>query len=179
MDNNLNQKNKNLALAVIAVFLGMTALSFASVPIYNIFCKVTGFAGTTQVAAKSSTYTGTRNINVKFDSNIDSKLNWKFIAKQDSIKVKTGQNAIAFYYAENKSNNDIIGTSVYNVTPHIAAKYFHKIQCFCFTEQLLKSGQKMLMPVTFYIDPEIEKDYLLKDLDEITLSYTFYLVKEQ
>jgi cytochrome c oxidase assembly protein subunit 11 len=163
---------------MVLVVVGMISLSFASVPLYNIFCKLTGFAGTTMVAKKSANRVGTKNITVTFDANVDSDLPWNFVAKQREIKVKTGENAIAFYQAENYSSKDIIGTAVYNVTPHQAAKYFNKIQCFCFEEQLLKSGEKQMMPVTFFIDPDIENDKFLSNVNTITLSYSFYKIPE-
>jgi len=154
-------------------------LTIASVPIYKVFCKLTGYGGTTQVAQDVTSNQGNRILRVRFDSNIDQSLPWKFFAKQNEITIKTGQNAIAFYYAENISDQPIIGTAVYNVTPHLAAQYFTKIECFCFQEQLLNPGQKVLMPVTFFVDPKIEDDPELKDLDTITLSYSFYKVSEQ
>ncbi len=154
-------------------------LTIASVPIYKIFCKVTGYGGTTQVAKTSSVTQGLKKLNIRFDANIDKKLPWSFVAKQSEITVKTGENAIAFYFAENLSDEAIIGTAVYNVTPHLAAQYFNKIECFCFQEQRLNPGQKVLMPVTFFIDPEIENDPDLKDLDTITLSYSFYRILEK
>ena len=174
----MNHNNK-LALTLVTVFLGMVLLSAASVPIYKIFCKATGYGGTTQVALKSSSRKGKKVITIRFDANIDTNLPWNFIAKQSEINVTTGENAIAFYYAENNSERPVIGTAVYNVTPHLAAKYFNKIECFCFQEQLLKPGQKALMPVTFFIDPEIENDPELQDLNAITLSYSFYKVMEK
>lgn len=171
--------NSKLALTIVTLLLGMIMLTMASVPIYKVFCKLTGYGGTTQVATSFTTQHGTRTYKVRFDSNIANDLPWNFSAKQTDITVKSGQNAIAFYYAENYSDQPIIGTAVYNVTPHQAAKYFVKIECFCFQEQLLKPGQKTLMPVTFFLDPSIEKDPELKDLDTITLSYSFYRIAEK
>ena len=171
--------NTRLALAIISIFVGMILLTMASVPIYKVFCKITGYGGTTQIAYKSTDKKGTKVIKVRFDANIDDKLPWRFTTKQNEISVKTGENAIAFYYAENISDKPIIGTAVYNVTPHLAAPYFNKIECFCFQEQLLNPGQKALMPVTFFIDPELENDPQLKDLDTITLSYSFYKIMEK
>lgn len=172
------KENNYLAFAIIAIVLGMISLSFAAVPIYNIFCKLTGYGGTTMVAKNYHSKLGKREITVKFDANVDGNLPWNFAPKQREITVKTGANALAFYEAENFSNQKIVGTAVYNVTPHIAAKYFNKIQCFCFEEQLLKPGEKQLMPVTFFIDPEFEKDKYLANVNTITLSYSFYKVME-
>ena len=154
-------------------------LTMASVPIYKVFCKLTGYGGTTQVATTIASKQGSKTFKVRFDANLAKDLPWQFTAKQTDIMVKSGQNAIAFYYAENYSKEPIIGTAVYNVTPHSAAKYFNKIECFCFQEQLLNPGQKVLMPVTFFLDPSIEEDPELKDLDTITLSYSFYRIAEK
>ncbi len=174
---NLNSDSKKLAYSVIFLVFGMIMLTFASVPLYNLFCKVTGYGGTTRYASRNSCKIGKKTFTVRFDSNIDKGLPWSFKPEQNSITIKTGQNNLVFYSAENKSDKNIIGTSVYNVTPHKAAKYFNKIQCFCFEEQLLKARQKIIMPVSFFIDPGIEEDENLKDVDTITLSYTFYLVR--
>ena len=171
--------NKNMALSIVALFMSMLLLSFASVPIYNLFCKVTGFGGTTQRAkAYIKVDKGSRKIKVEFDANVDQKLPWRFIPKHRSTNVITGENTLIFYESENISDRDIIGTSVYNVTPLKAGKYFVKIHCFCFEEQLLKAGQKVLMPVSFFIDPEIENDPEMDDVDRITLSYSFFKVRD-
>lgn len=154
--------------------LGMVMLTFASVPLYNLFCKVTGYGGTTQYAPIASKKIGNKILKIRFDANVDNKLPWQFKAEQEEVEIRVGENNLIFYSAENNANISIIGTAVYNVTPHRAGKYFNKIQCFCFTEQLLKPKQKMIMPVSFFIDAEIENDPELKDVDTITLSYTFY-----
>jgi len=154
--------------------LGMVMLTFASVPLYNLFCKVTGYGGTTQFASVASSKIGSKILKIRFDANVDSKLPWQFKAEQEEVEIRVGENNLIFYSAENNANIPIIGTAVYNVTPHRAGRYFNKIQCFCFTEQLLKPKQKMVMPVSFFIDSEIENDPELKDVDTITLSYTFY-----
>lgn len=173
------QLNTKIALAITSLFFSMMLLSFASVPIYNVFCKVTGFGGTTQrTKAFTRVAQGIRKIKVEFDANVEPKLPWRFTPKNNSIQITTGENALIFYESENLSNKDIIGTSVYNVTPLKAGKYFVKIHCFCFEEQLLKAGQKMLMPVTFFIDPEIEKDPEMDDVVRITLSYSFFKVRD-
>ncbi len=156
----------------------MIMLTLASVPLYNLFCKVTGYGGTTRYTAIASTKTGTKLIKIRFDANVAQNLPWIFKSEQNEVIVRVGENNLVFYTAENKTDKPIIGTAVYNVTPHKAAKYFNKIQCFCFEEQLLKARQKMVMPVSFFIDPEIENDSNLQDVDTITLSYTFYSVKE-
>ncbi|MDR0297008.1 MAG: cytochrome c oxidase assembly protein [Rickettsia sp.] len=171
--------NRKFALALVSLALSMVFLSFASIAIYNLFCKVTGYGGTTarQELNIYSPKKGTRVITLEFDSNVDSNLPWRFIPKQRRTTVIPGQNTLIFYESENLSNDDIIGTSVYNVTPNKAGKYFVKIHCFCFEEQLLKVGEKMLMPVTFFIDSDFEEDKEMNDVDIITLSYSFYKVK--
>jgi len=176
----LSNKNKNAtqAFSIVSLLLGMFLLAYASVPLYNLFCKVTGTGGAVRKVLKGSKNVGKRIMTIRFDANTDKTLPWDFMPLQSSINIRTGENALIFYSAENKSDKDIIGTAVYNVTPHKAAQYFLKIQCFCFVEQLLKAGQKISMPVSFYIDPEIENDLNLRDVDTITLSYSFYKVKE-
>jgi cytochrome c oxidase assembly protein subunit 11 len=154
----------------------MILLTFAAVPIYNLFCKMTGFGGTTQRGYKESHRVGKRNITVRFDANIEPGMPWKFIPKQNSVVVKPGENALVFYYSENLSNEDIVGTAVYNVMPSNAGKYFNKIHCFCFEEQLLKAGEKVMMPVTFFLSPEMEDDPELDGVEAITLSYTFFRI---
>ncbi len=172
--------NKHLALALVSLICSMVLLCLASVPIYNLFCKVTGYGGTT-TRQQFNIYThkkGNKIITIEFDSNVDKKLPWRFIPKQKSAQIKPGENVLIFYESENLSNHDIIGTSVYNVTPNKAGKYFVKIHCFCFEEQLLKAGEKLLMPVTFFIDPAFEEDSEMQDVTTITLSYSFFKVRD-
>jgi cytochrome c oxidase assembly protein subunit 11 len=168
---------KKIAFSIVLLIFGMCMLTLASVPIYNLFCKVTGYGGTTRYSKINSQKIGSKNIKVRFDANVDSKLPWLFKPEQSEIDVRVGENNLVFYYTENLTDSSIIGTAVYNVTPYKAAKYFNKIQCFCFEEQLLKARQKVIMPVSFFIDAAIEDDENLKDVDTITLSYTFYSVR--
>ncbi len=153
-------------------------LTFAAVPIYNLFCKVTGYGGTTKYTSIASTRVGTKMMKVRFDANVANDLPWSFKSEQNEVTIRVGENNLVFYSAENKTDKPIIGTAIYNVTPHKAGAYFNKIQCFCFEEQLLKPNQKMIMPVSFFIDPAIEDDKNLQDVDTITLSYTFYPIRE-
>jgi len=174
----LKQKQrKNMLIAIIAVILSMVLLSFAAAPIYDLFCKATGFGGATKRAYHSSTKIGSKKIRVYFDSNISQGLKWKFIPKQKYVDLIPGENVLVFYFVENMSDEDVIGTAVYNVTPPKAGAYFNKIHCFCFEEQLVRAKTSTLMPVSFFIDPEIEKDFDTKDLDAITLSYSFFKVR--
>ena len=170
-------QNKQLLLSILLLILSMALLSFAAVPIYNLFCKATGFGGTTQRAQASSAHIGTKNITIHFDANIAPDLQWEFRPKHNKTEIITGETTLIFYYAKNLSNQDIIGTAIYNVTPVKAGKYFNKIHCFCFEEQLLKANAESNMPVAFFIDPEIEKDPDTKDITDITLSYSFFRIK--
>ena len=170
-------RNGRLVIVTISLWCSMFLLAFASVPLYNIFCKVTGFGGTTQISLRLPESVGERKITVRFDSNIDRSLDWRFDPLQSSVDVMTGESGLAFYEAENLSDQPLLGMAVYNVTPEKAGKYFHKVHCFCFEEQLLLPNQKLMMPVSFYIDPSIEKDKSLDKVDTITLSYTFFRLK--
>ncbi|MGI4775846.1 MAG: cytochrome c oxidase assembly protein [Janthinobacterium lividum] len=173
------KSNKNLALALTFLLISMILLSFASVPIYSLFCKVTGFGGTTRQADNHTLKQGIRKINIEFDANVNSNLPWKFVPKQRKVSVFTGQTALVFYESENLSNEDIVGIAIYNVSPNKAGKYFVKVHCFCFEEQLLKAKGSMLMPVSFFIDPEFDKDEQMQDVDTITLSYSFFKVEKR
>jgi len=158
----------------MGVVAGMVALSFASVPLYRAVCKVTGWGGTTQRVAQNKGEVLNRVITVQFNADVDPHMPWDFKPDQRQVKVKVGADAIISYSALNKSDKPVTGTAVYNVTPLQAGKYFNKTQCFCFGQQTLLPGQKVHMPVTFFIDPKIAADEDLADVKTITLSYTFY-----
>ncbi|KJV55861.1 cytochrome c oxidase assembly CtaG/Cox11 family protein [Orientia chuto str. Dubai] len=172
-------KNKEIIFTLISLIVSMIMLSFASVPIYSLFCKVTGFGGTVQQKMTGTNRRGKKQITVNFDANVEQNLQWQFIPKQRSITVTTGENNLVFYYSRNLTNHDIVGTAVYNVTPNKAGQYFVKVFCFCFEEQLLKQQEEILMPVSFYIDPAIEDDPYMNDINTITLSYTFFKIRNQ
>jgi cytochrome c oxidase assembly protein subunit 11 len=172
------KKYKTLIVLFILVS-GMGGLSYASVPLYKLFCQVTGYGGTTQQVVKPSSVVIDRKINVRFDSNTKPSLDWDFEPAQQSMKLAVGQNALAFYTARNKSDNPIVGTATFNVTPEKAGLYFNKVECFCFTEQLLTAKELVEMPVSFFIDPAIVNDPNLDDVTTITLSYTFFPSKDQ
>ncbi len=159
---------------LVTVVAGMVGLSFASVPLYKLFCQVTGYGGTlnTQEVAASETISE-QTIDVRFDSNISPNLAWRFKPLQRQVTVQLGEQKLAFYEAENLGSEST-GRAIFNVTPFSAAPYFSKIDCFCFTEQTLAAGQTVPMPVQFYVDPEIFDDPNTKDISTITLSYTFY-----
>ena len=169
---------KNLriaALAALAAF-GMVGLSYASVPLYRMFCQATGFNGTPQRAAAVTGKTLDKTVLVQFDANTSSNLDWSFYPVQESLTVKLGEQNLAFYKATNHSGRPLTGSAVFNVTPEQAGAYFNKIQCFCFTEQTLMPGQSVDLPVSFFVDPDILKDANSSGIKEITLSYTFYPV---
>ena len=166
-------KQKTLLLVASVVFC-MGALSYASVPLYKLFCQVTGYGGTTQVVQNVSDKVVDRSITVRFDANVNPALDWRFAPTQKSIKLSLGENALAFYRAENTGSAPVVGTATFNVTPDKAGIYFNKVECFCFQEQLLAPNQVIDMPVSFFIDPDMMNDPNLDDVTTITLSYTFF-----
>ncbi|GHC09182.1 MAG: cytochrome c oxidase assembly protein [Rhodobacterales bacterium 65-51] len=169
-----NRSPGRTAGLLVGVVLTMGALSFAAVPFYNWFCRVTGFAGTTSVATSAPDVVLDREILVRFDASKEAGMPWDFKPQQHSMRLKIGETGLAFYEAHNPTDRTVAGTASYNVTPDSAGGYFTKIACFCFTEQVLAPGETAIMPVTFYVDPEIVKDPEGKFVQEITLSYTFH-----
>ena len=174
-------RNLQIALGLGVVVVGMLGLAFASEPLYRLFCQVTGYGGTTQVADKvqATSINTDRMVKIRFDANVNHKLPWRFTPSQKQMKVRVGESALAMYEATNTSNQTLVGTATFNVTPYTAATHFNKIECFCFSEQLLRPGEKIQMPVAFFIDPEIIEDRDADDLSAITLSYTFFLDQDQ
>jgi cytochrome c oxidase assembly protein subunit 11 len=156
--------------------LSMAGLSFAAVPLYRLYCQVTGYQGTTQKAEKASDVVLDRVVKVHFDGNVAAELPWKFEPVQSSLDVKVGENTLAFYKATNMSDKPTVGTAVFNVTPDAVGTHFNKVQCFCFTEQRLEPGQSMEMAVSFFVDPTFVTDEETQHLSELTLSYSFYPV---
>jgi cytochrome c oxidase assembly protein subunit 11 len=167
-------RNRGTALVCAVVVAGMVGLSFAAVPLYRLFCQVTGFAGTTQRAETVAGPVLDRMMEVRFDANVGAGLPWEFRPLERQIDIKVGEQGQAFYRATNRSDRQVTGTATFNVSPPLAGAYFVKIECFCFTEQTLEPGQSVDMPVVFYIDPEIAEDRDVENLGTITLSYTFY-----
>jgi cytochrome c oxidase assembly protein subunit 11 len=167
-------ENGRLALKLIAVAATMASLSFAAVPFYDWFCRVTGFAGTPQQAASSTGEVLDQTIAIRFDANTDPGLAWEFRPVENQMTLRIGETALAFYEAYNPTGRTIAGTASFNVSPDIAGPYFVKIDCFCFTEQVLKPGERVRMPVSFYVDPEITRDGDTARVRHITLSYTFF-----
>jgi len=174
-----DKKNKQIVILVLSAVFLMGAMAYASVPLYRLFCQVTGFGGTTQQADTLPDKVYERVINVRFNADTNRKLGWQFRPSEVSMDIKVGQTGLTFYSAANTSNQPLVGTATYNVTPFKAGQYFHKVQCFCFEEQLLKVGEEMEMPIQFYIDPAILADKDLDDVHTITLSYTFFKAQSQ
>ena len=166
--------NLRTGLALSVVVVGMVGLSFAAVPLYRLFCQVTGYGGTTQVSEKAPEKTGERNFTVRFDANVDTRLAWDFAPLQRAVDIRVGEQALAFYQARNLTDKTLFGTATFNVTPLKAGQYFNKVECFCFTEQRLEPGEAVEMPVSFYIDPEVSEDIDMDEVTTITLSYTFF-----
>lgn len=175
-------RNARLALMLLGFVGLMIGFAYASVPLYQIFCKVTGYNGTTQRAAGAPVAVpaaAARIITVSFDANVDSALPWDFAPMTRSVEAKVGTMMTMKYRAHNRSDKPLVGTATFNVQPDKAGLYFNKIQCFCFTRQLLKPGEAKEMPVEFFIDPAIVDNREAADVSHITLSYTFYPAKDQ
>jgi cytochrome c oxidase assembly protein subunit 11 len=168
------RSSRSLVLSLSALVAGMLMLSFAAVPLYRIFCQITGFGGTTQSAVELPKTISDQTITLTFNADTDPNLPWRFEPQQRSQTVRIGENTLAAYRAENLSDQPITGMATYNVTPHEIGKYFHKIACFCFEQQTLQSGEVANMPVSYFIDPEILNDPNTKYVKNITLSYTFF-----
>jgi cytochrome c oxidase assembly protein subunit 11 len=175
----LSNRNRKTGLTILAIVIGMIALAYASVPLYNIFCRVTGFGGTTQVAANTTGEVLERMMNVKFTGNTERNMPWAFRPDIREVDVKVGAKKLISYSAKNMASIPITGTAVFNVTPAKAGKYFNKIECFCFTEQILQPDEKVNMPVVFFIDPAIMNDRTMDDVKTITLSYSFFKTESQ
>lgn len=175
----MQKKDKKLATLLSITFFAMLALAYASVPLYKVFCQKTGFGGTPKIGRLGSVKVINREITINFVANTHRDLPWQFKPMQRKVTFKIGETGLAYFYAKNLSDKPIIGMATYNVSPDAAGQYFNKIDCFCFEEQLLDSGESMDMPVYFFIDPEFNNDPMLKDLKEITLSYTFFVFKKK
>ena len=171
---NAASRNRRTVLACSAAVLAMTGLSFAAVPLYNLFCKVTGFAGTPIIGTAATGKTSDRIVSVMFDANVAPTLGWRFEAEKTEIRAQVGVTQTVFYKITNTSSRPMTGIATYNVQPNQSGAYFVKIQCFCFTETTLQPGETLEAPVVFYIDPEIELNRELASLKSITLSYTYF-----
>lgn len=167
-------KNTRTLRYILLLVAGMIGLSFASVPLYNLFCRVTGYGGTTQTADALPDKILDRSVKVQFDTNVARGINWSFKPEKREETVKLGQQGLIAFEARNRAMNPSVGTALFNVNPPKAGKYFHKVQCFCFAEQTLNPGESMSMPVVFFVDPSMAEDREMDDVTVITLSYTFF-----
>ena len=183
----LERRNRRTMLMAFMAALAMLGLGYASVPLYRLFCQVTGFGGTTQrataaeadLAEQMAASAGGVTYSIRFDANTARDMPWTFEPVQVTDTVAIGQRDMAFFRARNNSSVPITGTATFNVEPEQAGRYFHKIQCFCFTEQTLQPGQEVRMPVLYYVDPAALDDPNMADVEQITLSYTFHRAPDQ
>jgi cytochrome c oxidase assembly protein subunit 11 len=172
-------RNAITVIALLAIVGGMGGLTAYSAELYSLFCRVTGFGGTTQIADAPAGQVIDRVITVRFNADVNSGLPWRFEPAQGPMRVRLGEPALAFYTARSQAERAITGTATFNVTPAKAGIYFNKIDCFCFTEQTLDAGARAELPVSFFIDPDLAADRGLDDVTTITLSYTFFRAKRQ
>ncbi|CAO3443581.1 Cytochrome oxidase biogenesis protein Cox11-CtaG, copper delivery to Cox1 [Azospirillum argentinense] len=178
-DKGLRRKNRLFMAGLFGLVFGMVGLAYASVPLYALFCQVTGFGGTTQRADAAPARQVDRVIKVRFNADVNQSLPWRFKPEQKELTVKLGEMGLAAYQAANRVDRATVGTALYNVTPDKVGKYFNKIECFCFTEQVLEPGQSVDMPVAFFVDPALADDPAMEDVTTITLSYTFFRAKDE
>ena len=172
------RRNRSLALSLAALVAGMVMLAYAAVPLYRLFCQVTGFGGTVQEATTLPDTMHDRTITVQLNADVAFGLPWEFQPGERSITVRVGEQRLTHYTARNLSDDITTGVSTYNVTPHKAGPYFNKVECFCFENQPLEPGKTANLPLSFFIDPDIVNDPALDDINTITLSYTFFPVKQ-
>ncbi len=168
--------NRKTVMMLTGVGLSMLALGFASKPLYDTFCRVTGYGGTPKIADDNLSEILDRKVQVSFDANV-TDLPWEFQPEQRAMTVQLGQTGLAYYKVKNTSDKAVVGTATFNVTPIKAAPFFIKTECFCFTEQRVEPGQEISMPVLYFVDPQLDDDERLKDVKDITLSYTFFEVE--
>ena len=167
--------NLKITFSLIFVVCFMLFLSFAAVPLYKLFCQVTGYGGTPKIVnVEDKIKISEKKIKIEFNSDINKKLNWSFKPEQRSIESKIGESVLAFYKAKNNGNESLTGIATYNVLPFEAGQYFNKVDCFCFENQTLQPGEEILLPINFYIDPKILDDPNVKHLNSLVLSYTFF-----
>lgn len=170
----LVRKNARTGLMLLGIVVGMVALSFASVPLYKLFCAATGFDGTTGVAAAYPDTVLERTVTIKFNADTGRGMPWDFKPDMHEISLRLGEKGLASFTAHSKLPRITAGTAIYNVTPAKAGRYFQKVQCFCFDKQVLQPGKTVSMPVMFFVDPKMDEDPNMDDVSVITLSYTFY-----
>lgn len=172
------RSNRRVAVACVGFFAGMVGMAYAAVPLYDLFCKVTGYGGTTQRVEQYSETVLDRDIKVRFDANVSGGLPWDFKPVERDVTIKIGETTQISYEAKNVFSRPVSGRASFNVTPQMAGAYFMKVECFCFTDTELAPGETMDMPVVFYVDPEIVNVPELKNISTITLSYTFFPIAD-
>ena len=168
------RNNRRLAAGVFAVVAGMVGVSFAAVPLYDLFCRVTGYNGTVQIGGRAPERPGEFVVTVRFNANTQPSLPWRFEPASAPVQLRVGEEGMGFYRARNLADRPVTGVSTYNVTPEVVGKYFHKTACFCFEEQTLAPGQEAEMPLAFWVDPRIAEDPNTRGIRTITISYTFF-----
>jgi cytochrome c oxidase assembly protein subunit 11 len=177
-DRDLSRRHRAIALSCLVFVAAMVGVAYASVPLYNWFCRTTGFGGIPLVAKEAPAAPLARKMTVRFDGNVAGGLPWSFAPEKTEIELAVGETVLVHYLAQSRAAGETVGIASYNVSPPEAASYFDKIQCFCFTDQKLSAGERVDMPVVFFIDPAIDRDPAFKSLRAITLSYTFFPSKK-
>jgi cytochrome c oxidase assembly protein subunit 11 len=167
-------KKARFGLIAALIPFCMLGAAYASVPLYQLFCQITGYGGTTQIATQAANHVLARTIKVRFDANTAPGVPWSFIPEKPVVELKLGENGLAFYKVKNNSNVPVTAVATYNVTPHKVGPYFQKLECFCFQDRTLQPGEEMELPVIFYVDPALATDKNVKEVTEVTLSYTFF-----
>jgi cytochrome c oxidase assembly protein subunit 11 len=169
--------HRRTAIAVLGMAAVMLGLAYAAVPLYRVFCRATGYGGTPQVASEGAATRGARTLNVRFDANVAPGLPWRFEPETPQMTVRTGQTVTAFFKVRNTAARDTAANAQYNITPDVGGFYFNKIACFCFDEQRLGPNETAELPVVFFLDPKLEADPTMRNVDSLTLSYTFFAAK--
>jgi cytochrome c oxidase assembly protein subunit 11 len=170
----LRRRNRRLGVGIGCFAAGMIGLAFASVPLYQLFCRVTGYNGTVQTAGTAAPGAGEQAVNIRFNATTHPALPWRFAPAQGTMRLRVGEEGLAFYRARNLGSAPVTGVAAYNVTPEVVGKYFHKTACFCFERQTLEAGQEMDMPLSFWVDPRIADDPNTSGIRTITVSYSFF-----
>lgn len=167
-------KKARFGLIAALIPLGMLGAAYASVPLYQLFCQITGYGGTTQIATQAADQVLARTVRVRFDANTAPGVPWSFTPEKPVVELRLGENGLAFYKVKNNSNVPVTAVATYNVTPHKVGPYFQKLECFCFQDRTLQPGEEMELPVIFYVDPALATDKNVEEVTEVTLSYTFF-----